>query len=469
MVRNRIPNWLGSHFGVGLALFAHDAAVLYLIMEIVHRFRLDNRVPEYSPALAGVMAAIIGSQVLGLYLGSLYHFDRRVKPYEIAARTFMAVAITGTLIASILYVTKLTDHYTVLWRGNLVVSLATFAFWSVAVRYILQAAAIEYGRELKWLVLGTGSREALLKADYMNEDTKDHLVFLPIDEDRLGALKLEYGQQRLRVTDSADTIFDDEVSGIVIASDSALPDSLVGELMGIRLKGVPIIESTDYYEQQLLRVPVLQLGEHWFAMSEGFKLVHGGLAIKTKRLIDVVVAAIGLIVAIPVMLVVAIALKLTSKGPVIYAQTRCGFRGERFTVYKFRTMIPDAERNGAQWSVPGDPRITPIGRWLRKTRLDELPQLWNVIRGDMSLVGPRPERPDFVVVLEKQIPYYDMRHLVKPGLTGWAQVKYPYGSSPEDARRKLDYDLYYVKHYSLYFDLYIVLRTMRVVISRAGV
>lgn len=468
-MRKWLAQWLGSHYGVGYVLFVHDVVVLYLIMELVHRIRLDYRVPEYSPAALAVMASVIGMSTFGLYLANLYHVDRRVRPYEVAVRTLYAVAVTGTIIASILYITKLTDHFPILWRGNLVASLATFALWSVAVRYLLQFAAVEFGRDMKWLVLGTGERRALLEADHAREDPRERLIFPELTEGQFGELSVASTDGNLRIECSGSRVFDDEVSGIVIATDQRLPESLISQLMAVRLKGVPIIESTDYYERQLLRVPVLQLGEHWFAMSEGFDLVHGGIGVRVKRLVDVVVSALGLVVGSPIMLAVTVALKVTSKGPVIYTQERCGYRGETFTLYKFRTMVPDAERHGAQWTVPGDPRVTPVGRWLRRTRLDELPQLWNVLKGDMTLVGPRPERPGFVAMLEEQIPYYDLRHLVKPGLTGWAQVKYPYGSSADDARRKLDYDLYYIKHYSLYFDFYIFLRTLRVVVSRAGV
>ena len=238
--------------------------------------------------------------------------------------------------------------------------------------------------------------------------------------------------------------------------------------MRIRLHGVMVMELPEYYEQCFLRIPVLQLRDGWFAFSQGFSLLHHDIALKVKRLGDIILATTGLVLLAPFMFIVALVVKGTSKGPSFYIQTRCGLSGEPFNVYKFRTMVDDAEKGGEQWSKPNDPRVTVVGKILRRTRIDELPQLWNVFIGDMSFVGPRPERPGFVKELGKQIPYYDLRHLIKPGLTGWAQVMFPYGSTVEDAKNKLEFDLYYIKNYSLALDMYIVLRTFRVVLSRSG-
>jgi lipopolysaccharide/colanic/teichoic acid biosynthesis glycosyltransferase len=175
-----------------------------------------------------------------------------------------------------------------------------------------------------------------------------------------------------------------------------------------------------------------------------------------------------LITLSPLMLITAFAVKLDSKGPILYRQTRTGLNSAPFTLQKFRTMDEGAEKSGAQWSTKGDPRITRLGRLLRAARIDELPQLWNVFSGEMSFIGPRPERPNFTAELEAAIPYYDLRHLVKPGITGWAQVLYPYGASLDDAREKLQYDLYYIKNYSVMLDLVVLVRTLRVVLVGRG-
>jgi exopolysaccharide biosynthesis polyprenyl glycosylphosphotransferase len=174
------------------------------------------------------------------------------------------------------------------------------------------------------------------------------------------------------------------------------------------------------------------------------------------------------VLLLPLMVIVGLIIKLDSPGPIFYSQLRTGLYGKPFRVYKFRSMYQDAEKKGAQWAIQRDPRITRVGYWLRVLRIDELPQIWNVLSGEMSLIGPRPERPEFDVKLKEAIPYYEMRYLVKPGITGWAQVLYPYGASLEDAYEKLAYDLYYIKNYSLWLDMVIVLKTIRVVLLGKG-
>jgi exopolysaccharide biosynthesis polyprenyl glycosylphosphotransferase len=187
-----------------------------------------------------------------------------------------------------------------------------------------------------------------------------------------------------------------------------------------------------------------------------------------KRVMDIGLALIGLTLSLPVMALVGIAVKLTSKGPVLFRQPRVGERGRIFVLNKFRSMTADAERHGAVWAQAHDPRVTRVGRWLRRTRLDELPQFWNVLVGDMSFVGPRPERPEFVGTLQKQIPFYMARHAVKPGITGWAQVRHHYAASIEDSMEKLQYDLYYIKNMSPLLDVVILLSTLQVVFFRRG-
>jgi exopolysaccharide biosynthesis polyprenyl glycosylphosphotransferase len=189
---------------------------------------------------------------------------------------------------------------------------------------------------------------------------------------------------------------------------------------------------------------------------------------KIKRIFDIVTALLIGIMTAPIMLVAALIVRLESPGPVIYRQDRVGEHGKEFAVLKFRSMRNDAEKNGAQWAQVNDPRITKFGNFMRKTRIDELPQLLNVLKGEMSFIGPRPERMVFIEELEKQIPHYNLRHLIKPGLTGWAQVMYPYGASVEDAKRKLEYDLHYIKRQSFYMDMVIMFKTLKTVLFGKG-
>jgi exopolysaccharide biosynthesis polyprenyl glycosylphosphotransferase len=238
--------------------------------------------------------------------------------------------------------------------------------------------------------------------------------------------------------------------------------------MEMRLRGVYIYSLSEFYEQIWEKIPPASIRDDWFAFTSGFSLLHNRINARIKRLIDIVLTLLILLITLPIILVVILAIKLDSSGPIFYSQIRTGFNGKPFRVHKFRSMYQDAEKQGVQWACKKDSRITKVGHFIRITRIDELPQLWNVLKGDMSLIGPRPERPEFDVQLREKIAYYDVRYLVKPGITGWAQVKYPYGASVEDAYQKVAYDLYYIKNYSLLLDLAIVLKTIRIVFLGKG-
>lgn len=239
------------------------------------------------------------------------------------------------------------------------------------------------------------------------------------------------------------------------------------QLLDCRIIGVPILDLAGFYERARAEVPVDSLKASWLVYGDGF--VQGQLRELSKRVFDVVSSAILLVLAAPVMAAAAIAIRLDSPGPVLYRQERVGLGGKVFWCIKFRSMRTDAEKDGvARWASKNDSRITRVGAFIRKTRIDELPQLFSVLQGEMSMVGPRPERPSFVAQLREQIPYYDLRHTVKPGLTGWAQVRYAYGASLEDARKKHQFDLYYVKNNSVLLDLQVLIETVSVVLFREG-
>ena len=238
-------------------------------------------------------------------------------------------------------------------------------------------------------------------------------------------------------------------------------------LMQLRLNGVAIEEATTFTERTSGKIAVETLLPSWLIFSDGFRT--STLRAWVKRTIDVVLSLLHIVVAAPLMLATALAIRLESPGPVLYRQTRIGRNGKEFALLKFRSMVDQAERlSGPTWAQEDDPRITRVGWLIRRFRIDELPQLFNVLRGHMSFVGPRPERGHFVRDLEHQIPYYGLRMTVRPGITGWAQVQYPYGASVDDAREKLKYDLYYIKNGDVLFDLWIVLKTVRVVLLRRG-
>lgn len=240
----------------------------------------------------------------------------------------------------------------------------------------------------------------------------------------------------------------------------------VQTLLDMKAMGLDIVDGHLLYEEESGRLSIDLLKPSALIFSTGFR--RRIFTMVLKRVIDFVLSVIGLVLLFPLMLVVAGIIKLDSPGPVFYRQMRVGLRGQPYMIWKFRSMARDAEKSGARWAVEGDPRISRVGRFLRKWRLDEIPQLFNVLKGEMSLVGPRPERPVFVQDLRNSIPYYDLRHTVRPGLTGWAQTQFRYGSSAEDSHTKLQYDLYYLKNLSLGLDLRILVETIKVVIFGQG-
>jgi sugar transferase (PEP-CTERM system associated) len=240
----------------------------------------------------------------------------------------------------------------------------------------------------------------------------------------------------------------------------------IRELLQAKVSGVRVEDAATLYERITGKILIDAIRPSWLIFSDGFRASRGTRFV--KRMVDLTSASLGIALAAPLMLLTALAIKLESSGPVLYRQDRVGENGRPFTLYKFRSMRTDAENGTPIWAKDRDARVTRVGRVIRMTRLDEMPQLWNVLRGDMSFVGPRPERPFFVEQLAAIIPFYMERHAVKPGITGWAQVKYRYGSSVEDATEKLRYDLYYVKHLSIVFDLTIVVDTVKIILSGKG-
>jgi sugar transferase (PEP-CTERM system associated) len=262
-----------------------------------------------------------------------------------------------------------------------------------------------------------------------------------------------------------------QISEIVISPDdrrrSKGSEFPLSQFLDCKLAGVPSSDALSFCERELGKLDVSLLQPSWMLFSDGFK--YSQRRELAKRLFDLTLASLFFLVLWPFMLLTALAVKLESPGNVLYHQVRVGLNGKPFRIYKFRSMRQDAEKNGAVWAQKNDARVTKVGAFIRNTRLDELPQLYNVLAGQMSFVGPRPERPEFVGELIAQIPFYDTRHKVKPGLMGWAQLRYPYGASVEDAKNKLQYDLYYTKNHSFFMDMLIMIQTVEIVLLGKGV
>jgi sugar transferase (PEP-CTERM system associated) len=258
----------------------------------------------------------------------------------------------------------------------------------------------------------------------------------------------------------------ENVDRIVVALEERRGKFPDAQLLECKMRGMAVEEGIRFYEHLTGRLQVESLHPSSLIYSEGFR--KSKLTMWTKRASEFALSLIGLILLSPVILVLSLLIKIDSRGPVFYKQERVGERGKIFKLIKFRSMVQNAEANGPVWAEQNDKRITRVGRWMRKWRLDEIPQMFNVLKGDMSFVGPRPERPFFVEKLRKQIPFYDQRFSVRPGVTGWAQIKYPYGATNKDALEKLKYDLYYIKNLSLLYDLIIIFETIKVVLFGKG-
>ena len=293
------------------------------------------------------------------------------------------------------------------------------------------------------------------------------LGFLDDDERKKGKF---FAEIKLKVLDSTDKIpaliEDNKVDQIVLATPQEKNPQLTKNIINARLKGIEVIDMPDMYQLLKERIPIKYIQDDWLLKEKGFDLSSKIFMIKVKRLIDITISSLILLVSLPLWPIIALFIKINSKGPVFYSQERIGKNESVFSLYKFRSMIDKAEKDGAAWADENDKRIIFVGKILRKLHLDELPQLLNVIKGDMSLLGPRPERPEFVEDFRNRIPYYSLRHFIKPGLTGWAQVNYPYASSLEDSGEKLEYDLYYISHMNLLLDLKILLKTAKTIVFR---
>ncbi|MFT4713878.1 MAG: exopolysaccharide biosynthesis polyprenyl glycosylphosphotransferase [Candidatus Azotimanducaceae bacterium] len=426
------------------------------------------------------LTLIAGFIFLYYYLMDLYTFDSPLSQLGMLERSFIATVLTGITVALTVYILGPKFIGGFVGRGVLTSSLLCLWLWSLFLRYLINNWVLQQRKSIQWLVLAhqetsqfsedfhsIHSQEKLLvlfSQDYVSKTSDTDDV-----QDALTTNQKNSDTQLVGTWDDIDKVLETEdVTGIIITAPNETPAALLDKLMAIRIRGMRIYTLNDFYEKYLSRVPIFALSQQWLAMAHGFELIHNPIGLRFKRYVDIFIALVGGFFFIPILAIAAIAILLDSGLPIIYRQKRVGENGEIFTVYKLRTMITNAESTGVQFTQLNDPRITRAGYYLRKFRLDELPQLWNVLLGQMSFVGPRPERPEFTSELQKIVPYYNLRHIVKPGITGWAQVMYGYGDSSTDAANKLQYDLYYVKNYSLILDISIIIKSAKVILFGVG-
>ena len=401
---------------------------------------------------------------LCLYYNDFYDLTLVHSNRELIVRLLQAVGAASIVLAALYF----TIPALMIGDGIFVSSLFVFLVGILGWRLLFNRLTGSLKMQERILVVGTGDTARKVARQILDQRDFAYSVIGFIDDDasRIGE-RIVNPAIIGTPADIPGMIARHEIDRIVVGLADRRGKLPVVELLQAKMAGIRVEDATTTYERVTGKILIDDLRPSWLIFSDGFRVSRATRW--TKRTIDLMLSFTMAVLSFPLMVLTAMAIRLESKGPVLYCQERVGENGRTFTLCKFRSMRTDAEQGGTPiWARDGDDRVTRVGRFIRKTRLDELPQLWNVVRGDMSFVGPRPERPYFVSELAREIPFYQQRHAVKPGLTGWAQVKYRYGSSLEDAMEKLRYDLYYIKHLSVFFDLTIVFDTVKVVLFRKG-
>jgi sugar transferase (PEP-CTERM system associated) len=420
----------------------------------------DSRPFEQS-AYTGIVFTLV--VIFALASSGLYIRHHRLDLRGIFFRITLALLIVFFVMSFIFYMQQ--DLFTA--RTTFVYALAIVAIGLITTRTLITLYCDNDYLKQRVMVLGAGKRAVQINELKRKSDKKNLLFmgFVPVSNEEIKVKP----EQIITIDNSLNQyVNDNRVDEIIVAIDDRRKNFPLDELLECKVKGLRVIDINDFFERQTGRIKLQSLNPSHLIFSDGF--VHNRVDLLLKRFFDMAASFALLLITWPIMLITALAIMLESKfaGTVFYKQIRVGQNNVNFSVMKFRSMTMDAEKNGAQWAQKIDPRVTRVGAVLRKYRIDELPQLFNVIKGEMSFVGPRPERPEFVEQLSKKIKFYEIRHFVKPGITGWAQICYPYGDTEEDTRNKLEYDLYYMKNYSIFLDLMIMLQTIQVILWRQG-
>ena len=451
-----------------LTLILCETALIVAAVAVAAYARLgalawDVAVYENGIAKALLIAGVTQSC---LYFTDLYDLRLLTDKREVSTRITQALSTASFILAALYF-----------WFPALIIGRGVFLIAALLVMLLVSGWRIMFEwvsgrigpRERLLLVGTTPSAIALARELYeLRHDLGVEIVgFADTDASRVGTTIINPAVIGT-IEDIPSIVRARNVDRVVVSLSDARGQLPMDKLLEMKLDGVSFDHLASVYESYTGKIAVENLRPSWLIFSSGFK--KSALLSASKRLLDLLAASAGLLMAAPIMALVALAVRLSSPGAVFYHQQRVGQHGRIFTVHKFRSMKTDAEaETGPVWAAKdGDPRVTAVGRFLRRSRLDELPQLWNVLKGDMSFVGPRPERPEFVAELTRQIPFYGQRHVVRPGVTGWAQVRYTYGASVEDALQKLQYDLFYIKNLSLALDLFIILDTVKTVLLRKG-
>jgi sugar transferase (PEP-CTERM system associated) len=443
-----------------LMLFFGEVVAVWVSfsLAILIRFGVKSQAVPFGTATWRIVILAVLALICS-HLTEAYDIRKRVRLHEVFAKTLMLVGLLSLFlgILTFLFPGFLIGRHSFL-IGICLLPIGYILWWLVYQRLVFHPAL----RQRVYLI-GNGERarriaEAIGSRHELGMDIvgwTDVATSKRTSSQALKAILREVEHQR-------------RVDRVIIALTDRRSVMPVAELLELRLHGIEIEDGTTLIERISGQIEVDELHPSWLIFGRGFK--QGPVRMFVRRTFSIALALTLSILTLPFVPLIVLLIRIGSPGPVLYRQKRVGLRGQIFNCLKFRTMRPDAEADtGPTWAKDDDPRITPVGRFLRRSRLDEIPQLWNVLRGDMAFVGPRPERPEFVDKLGQQIPYYNIRHVARPGMTGWAQVNYGYGASTEEAKEKLRYDLYYIRNISVFLDLIIVFRTFRAVLIGRGV
>jgi sugar transferase (PEP-CTERM system associated) len=400
---------------------------------------------------------------LSLYYNDLYSSQVLNRRNLIVVRLLQSLGIACVILAFLYYL----EPGLSLGRGIAALAAPMILGTTLGWRTLLDETGLFFGGPERVLILGTGPAGIQLVREVLTRPELHMKVVGFLDERGENIGKSLVNPGIIGAVADVEKIVDREnIDRVVLSLKERRGGTPASALLQLKFSGIRVEDVHSCYEGVTGRILLERLTPSWLILSDGFRKSRSLLA--AKRIVDILVSSVLLLLALPVMALVAVAIWVETGSPILFRQTRVGLAGKHFEVLKFRSMVQNAEENGPRWAVTGDCRITKVGRFIRNFRLDELPQLINVLRGEMSLVGPRPERPHFCEMLEQQIPFFGQRHAVRPGVTGWAQIKYEYGSTVEDAKAKLELDLFYIKNLSLTLDSAIIFETAKVMLLRRG-
>jgi sugar transferase (PEP-CTERM system associated) len=447
-----------------LILFQIDSLLILASSYLVFALKFGGHIPSsWLPFLEEAIFIAILCQLM-FFLNELYDVNGRLSLSNMIIRIIIAFAISSLALALFYLLFPSSEVGKGLFLYIILISLVLITFW----RAVFGWALAKINPTQRIIIYGSGSTARMIAQAVVEEgNPKYHIEGFADEHGRSHAKKIMGLKVFNTERDLLEVIAEKKINRIVVALNQRRGVFPVNTLLDCKLRGVQVVDLPDFYEQLTGKILIRDLRPSWLIFSPGFR--HTSVYKAVKRFSDVVFSIVGLILASPIMLVTAILIKLDSPGPVLFKQERVGQYGKSFILMKFRSMQCGAEEDtGPVWAQENDCRITRVGRIIRKLRIDELPQMINVLKGEMSFVGPRPERPYFIQKLQQRVPYYIQRLTVKPGITGWAAVKFQYSSSIEGAVEKLQYDLYYIKNISLFLDLFVILKTIQVIVTGKG-